>query len=202
MPKTYSEEERNEIQNALRQTAFSLVKEKGIKKTTVDELVEAVHIPKGTFYLFYASKEMLLYDAIMQKHDEMHERMSSLFLKKKDTFTTDTFTDFLLQAFLEGFSLGIIPLLLNGELEILLRKLPDEIVSEHLENDDDFFKLFKYRYPNLKRLSLDKYSAAFRAIFFTSMFKREIGKYFEKTLRILIRGIVFQMEKENNDNNK
>src|SRR5574344_1623561 len=104
MPKTYSEEERNEIQNALRQTAFSLVKEKGIKKTTVDELVEAVHIPKGTFYLFYASKEMLLYDAIMQKHDEMHNKMALQFSKEKDSFTTDSFTDFLLDAFLEGFS--------------------------------------------------------------------------------------------------
>ena len=35
---------------------------KGVKKTTVDELVKRTGIPKGTFYLFYPSKEMLLFD--------------------------------------------------------------------------------------------------------------------------------------------
>lgn len=38
------------------------MQEKGVKKTTVDELVKREGIPKGTFYLFYPSKEMLLYD--------------------------------------------------------------------------------------------------------------------------------------------
>ncbi len=35
------------------------MQEKGVKKTTVDELVKRVGIPKGTFYLFYPSKDCL-----------------------------------------------------------------------------------------------------------------------------------------------
>ncbi|WP_286081321.1 TetR/AcrR family transcriptional regulator [Parablautia intestinalis] len=32
--------------------------------TTVDEIVKRVNIPKGTFYLFYKSKELLLFEVI------------------------------------------------------------------------------------------------------------------------------------------
>lgn len=201
MPKSYTENERNIIIEDLRKAALLSMQSKGIKKTTVDDLVEAVHIPKGTFYLFYESKEMLLYDAIMQKHNEIHKEMAKDFSQKKDSFTTDSFTDFLLDAFLKGFNMGIVQIMINGELEILIRKLPENIIAEHLKDDDDFFSIFKELYPNLKRSSLDKYSAAFRALFFTVMYKREVGKYFENALKILIKGIVIQMEEENNDNN-
>ena len=55
MPKTYSDEERNQIITKLKREANILMLEKGVKKTTVDELVKRVGIPKGTFYLFYPS---------------------------------------------------------------------------------------------------------------------------------------------------
>ena len=60
MPKLYSEEEKKQIIQRLKEEANILMQEKGVKKTTVDELVKRVGIPKGTFYLFYPSKEMLL----------------------------------------------------------------------------------------------------------------------------------------------
>jgi len=202
MPKCYSDKEKKEITASLRLAAMEAVKVKGIKKTTVDELVEAVHIPKGTFYLFYESKELLIYDAIMEQHNSMHEKLGKEFVSKKDSFTIETFTTFLVNAFTEGFNMGIIPLMMNGEMEILIRKLPDSIVSEHLKNDEDFFEIFKLIFPNLKKSSIDKYSASFRAIFFSVMFKREIGKHFDKVIQTLIKGIVIQMWSENNDSNK
>jgi AcrR family transcriptional regulator len=47
----------------------------GIRKTTVDELVKRVKIPKGTFYLFYESKDLLFYDIFCALHDEMQEKL-------------------------------------------------------------------------------------------------------------------------------
>ncbi|MDY4210978.1 MAG: TetR/AcrR family transcriptional regulator [Treponema sp.] len=40
-----------------------------MKKTTVDELVKRTGIPKGTFYLFYPSKEILLFDISQENID-------------------------------------------------------------------------------------------------------------------------------------
>ena len=39
----------------------------GIRRTMVDEIVKRVKIPKGTFYLFYPSKEMLLFEVIQEQ---------------------------------------------------------------------------------------------------------------------------------------
>ena len=66
MPKTYSENERAYIQERLKTEAKKCLATYGIRKTTIDELVKRVGIPKGTFYLFYESKEQLLYEVIME----------------------------------------------------------------------------------------------------------------------------------------
>ena len=68
MPKIYSEEEKKQIIQRLKEEANILMQEKGVKKTTVDELVKRVGIPKGTFYLFYPSKEMLLFDVAQSEY--------------------------------------------------------------------------------------------------------------------------------------
>lgn len=66
MPRTFSEQERTYIQEQLRAEAKKCLATYGIRKTTVDELVRRVGIPKGTFYLFYESKERLLFEVIME----------------------------------------------------------------------------------------------------------------------------------------
>jgi AcrR family transcriptional regulator len=67
MPKSYSEKERQHLIELLQEAAFESIKKNGIKKTTVDDLVKKVNIPKGTFYLLYKSKELLLFDAFTRK---------------------------------------------------------------------------------------------------------------------------------------
>lgn len=42
---------------------------KRMRKTTVDDLVVEVHIPKETFYLFYKSKEILLCEVLLEFHE-------------------------------------------------------------------------------------------------------------------------------------
>ena len=43
---------------------------------STDELVKRAGIPKGTFYLFYPSKEMLLFDCAQDFHEEVDEFVS------------------------------------------------------------------------------------------------------------------------------
>ena len=71
MPKIYSEEEKKLLIEKLKHEANILMQEKGVKKTTVDELVKRAGIPKGTFYLFYPSKEMLLFDVSQDFHEQV-----------------------------------------------------------------------------------------------------------------------------------
>lgn len=201
MPKSYTDKERLAITADLRTVAMKSMIQKGIKKTTVDELVEAVHIPKGTFYLFYKSKELLLYDAIMEKEEELHKVMATDFYQIMDHPTVESLTTLLVNFYQKGFDLGILPLMLNGELDLLIRKLPDEIVQKSIAKDDDFIVIFQSIFPNLKEEDLKIYSASFRAIFFTAAYEREIGGNYKKILRLLIRGTVMQMWENNYDDN-
>ena len=65
MPKSYSEQEREYIRNRLKEEAAKCLASYGVRRTTVDEIVRRVNIPKGTFYLFYPSKELLLFEDLL-----------------------------------------------------------------------------------------------------------------------------------------
>lgn len=64
----------------------------GVKKTTVDELVKRVSIPKGTFYLFYPSKEQLFFDVFLDKHNAIQQ---TFFLRRENPVPIFLFTLFL-----------------------------------------------------------------------------------------------------------
>lgn len=75
MPKTYTEEQKADIIRRLKKEANDCLMKYGVRKTTVDELVQRVHIPKGTFYLFYKSKELLIFDVILELHQQIEDSM-------------------------------------------------------------------------------------------------------------------------------
>ena len=193
MPKSYTEKERAAIITELRDAALESMLQKGITKTTVDELVNKVRIPKGTFYLFYSSKELLLYDAIMQKEEEIHKKLSDIVKDIKESFSIDSLVEILNDFFHIGFNIGILPLMVSGELDVLMRKLPDEIVNAHISKDDSFCLIFQELFPSLKPEVLKNYSAALRALFFTAVYQREVGENYDAALKLLIRGLVMQM---------
>lgn len=59
MPRAYTDRERMAITERLREAGLDQFVRLGFAKTTVAELARAAGIGKGTFYLFYASKEEL-----------------------------------------------------------------------------------------------------------------------------------------------
>ena len=61
MPK-FTESEKQAIQETLLREGEKLFVEYGLKKVTVDELVKAAGIAKGSFYSFYSNKEHLYMD--------------------------------------------------------------------------------------------------------------------------------------------
>ncbi len=49
-------EQKNEKENRLLDTAFKLFTEKGIKGTSIQEIVDNANVAKGTFYLYFKDK--------------------------------------------------------------------------------------------------------------------------------------------------
>jgi TetR/AcrR family acrAB operon transcriptional repressor len=61
MPKVISDEERELTRQALRRASIALIKSKGLRSVTVDQIAKTAGIAKGSFYFYYKTKEELLY---------------------------------------------------------------------------------------------------------------------------------------------
>ena len=192
MPKCYSPQERDYIRKRLKEEAASCLMQYGVRKTTVDELVQRVNIPKGTFYLFYKTKELLLFEVILEQHDQMEKTMmqkiSRLDPKHMDC---EALTTMLFQFYKMAEKL---PILLNPrEVELLARKLPAEILAQHMGHDTDMIEQLLKRFP-LKNNNPQSLSAAFRAIYMATLHEKEIGsEHYDEALKLLIRGLVLQI---------
>ncbi len=184
MPKQLNEKERRAIERRLVDAASESVMRVGIKRTTVDELVRQANIPKGTFYLFFASKEELIFQVLMRWHESIHESLEKGLAALSDGCTSEQLTDALMGAFGALLETAIPRLMVDGEMDALIRRLPDA---------------FTGLLPPMSEAKKSVYSAAFRALFFTIAHKREIGEeVFEEALRCCVRGIAMQLMQDDN----
>jgi AcrR family transcriptional regulator len=194
MPKTYSDKEKEYIRKQLKKAANECLTLYGVKKTTVDELVKKVNIPKGTFYLFYESKELLLFDAINDLHNELQMELLQEISMLSGQLDQEGLTDLLCRIIKNIDQTYLLKLMTNGDMELIMRKLPDEVVVKHLDHDDFSMKQLLSFIPQAKDKNVEAFSGALRGVFLTLLYKREIGEdIFEESLRVLIRGIVIQL---------
>lgn len=197
MPKSFTENEREYIKKSLKQEAKECLKLYGIKKTTVDELVKRVKIPKGTFYLFYDSKELLLFDVINDVQDEIQSQVIEELQVSRGNIDSEELTELLFRLYKKVENTFLLNILTNGELELLMRKLPLDTVKEHLVQDD--FAIEKILGVILHKTDIDikDFSGALRGIFMSMLHKREIGEdIFDGALKLMIRGIAIQLMEE------
>ena len=194
MPKSFSDNERIYIKNRLMEEARLCLSQFGIRKTTVDALVKKVNIPKGTFYLFYNSKELLFFDVICDFHDEIHQKLlTEIAILRKDV-SPQKLTELIFDIYKMTTNSFMSRILTEGEMDLLIRKLPPEILKSHTEKDDFSIEQLFSLAPNMKSTDIKAFSAAFRGIFLTMLNKHAIGDdVFDDALRIMISGVVLQM---------
>ena len=194
MPKSYSEQEREYIRKRLKEEAAKCLAKYGVRRTTVDEIVKRVNIPKGTFYLFYKSKELLLFEVIQEQQENVNRELYQAISDMTDReFSAEKLTDVIFEFYKMTEKMPILKLLDIGEVELLARKLPREIVEEHFQDDTDTIEKMFMLLPVKKEADIKVISAAFHAIYFATLHKAEIGEeQYDEALRALIYGIVTQ----------
>lgn len=136
MPKIVSEEERSLVRDAMYNSTIELIRKKGIRKVTVDDITEAVGIRKGAFYMYYPSKEVCIYEVLKQNEKELFTRMESIM--QGDLRDRDRCARLLREVLLSPDSLLLF--LSPIDLENLLRKLPAEFRERENRKSDDYFQ--------------------------------------------------------------
>lgn len=205
MPKVYTDEEKKKIIEKLKKEANILMQEKGVKKTTVDELVKRAGIPKGTFYLFYPSKEMLLFDVSQDFHAQVDSYITNgvfKIIKDKNLSMSEPdfsdcveeLTDVILGAMEITYHSCLKVLLIPESMSLILSKIPDEVIEKHRKDDSGVGDGLFQGLATKNGLSVEAVVGAFMMIIFGGMYKREIGETnWKESMRIVIKGIVLQL---------
>ncbi|MCK5201349.1 MAG: TetR/AcrR family transcriptional regulator [Spirochaetales bacterium] len=178
MPKSFTEKESEQIRKTLMIKGKELFSIAGLRKTTVDDLVRSAGIAKGSFYKFFPCKEILYLEILEEIETNIRSSMATANLEGKELTKEG------IKAFLSDIitSIDENPILLKmfdeKALELIMRKIPQERIEKHRENDSKWFVgLFK-SWQNegyLPETDEDVFSAVLRSVFILFTQKEVIG---------------------------
>ena len=192
MPKIYTEKEKENIRKALKREAGKCLALYGVRKTAVDELVRRVDIPKGTFYLFYESKEALFFDLLVTYADEVESDYLSMLQEIDENHIVTSLTDIFYTLLIKFYDEGLYRFLDGAELELVLRRLPDKSLPDISKRMSTVIhNLFSYFYIDDKE-DIKSFEAGYEALLYLLLSADRL-KDKEQALRLLVRGLVLQM---------
>ena len=196
MATAFTAEEKEVIRKKLHKVAKECLQRYGVKKTTVDQMAAMADISKGSFYNFYSSKEMLFFAVLEEYQIDVMDRLTEQ-LDMEAKIDTNRLVQ-LLYDFYQDFRYSFMyTIFKNHEMELLVRKLPKEAITNHHLIDDRMVKKIVSRINIRENVSVEIVSALFRTIAMTILHIEEIGeKQFDTTLKLVIQGVVEQITKE------
>ena len=196
MATAFTTEEKEVIRKKLHKVAKECLQRYGVKKTTVDQMAALADISKGSFYNFYSSKEMLFFAVLEEYQIDVMDRLTEQ-LGMEAKIDTNRLVQ-LLYDFYQDFRYSFMyTIFKNHEMELLVRKLPKEAITNHHLIDDRMVKKIVSRINIRENVSVEIVSALFRTIAMTILHIEEIGEeQFDTTLKLVIQGIVEQITKE------
>lgn len=193
----FTENEKLLIDDKLKKAAEQCLKTYGVRKTTVEQLTKIAGISKGAFYNFYESKELLFFRVLENFQRTIGEELISIFNEKHQS-KKQGFIEGIFNMFIKVKDSFLVTLMENQDLEYLMRKLPQEVISNHHSFDDklaeNIFKVLGVEASEKVEIA----SAALRAIFLTMLHEKEIGVHYEKALKVLIVGVANEIFGEGN----
>lgn len=116
MPRRFTEEEEQRIRTALMAAGRKIMGLRGVRKTSIDELVNSAGIAKGSFYRFFPSKEALALAVLAEWEREFHQSINNRFAAKRPKGHAQT-AGVLQAVFLEDFPQAVMASGLSGLME-------------------------------------------------------------------------------------
>lgn len=188
MPKPFSEQEKEVIRAQLLAKGTRLIEKHGIRKTSIDDIVDAVGISKGAFYFFFESKEELLLAILEQLESDFRSRIFDFSISAKSD-ARGQLSKLLQDTLLTWDEYPLLKNLGQSDYDYLARKLPPERIQAHASRDDefvdDFIKKIKRDGVSVKA-SPRVVSNLMKSLFFVSLHRDELGKEaYVETMKVL-----------------
>jgi AcrR family transcriptional regulator len=188
VPKAFSEHEKEMIRAQMREKGKKLFERQGLKKTSVDELTEAVGISKGAFYLFYESKEELFLEILEELEADLRSRIFDFSIDPQED-SRQLLARLLNSALVTWDRYPLLKNFSRADYEYLTRKLPPERIQAHAHRDNEFVNDFVKR---IKREGIPVkasprlISNLMKSLFFISLHRDELGEHdYLETMTVL-----------------
>lgn len=140
VPKSFSEQERSAIKQALCDAGLARFTRQGIRAVRVSDLCADVGIAKGSFYGFFPSKEEL-FMSIADSRDSLHQHDMLQFLGSASGRASEVLAAFFDMLVNKAETDPVLKVVVeHGELRHLMRKLPPERLSVNAERDRQFLE--------------------------------------------------------------
>ena len=195
MPRAFNERERNLIKERIRKAAASLMIRNGVRHTTIDAIVKSAMIPKGTFYLFYATKEELLFEILENEHEKMEKSILEQISKvNPSTINPDSATELIYSFYKMVDEHPLLATISREDVTLISQRLPEERISKHLEEDRNMSAKLMRFLPLKDGITVETVSSSLHAIYFTMLHLKETADdKSEELLKFIIRGIMIQI---------
>jgi AcrR family transcriptional regulator len=184
----FTEQEKEQIYKCLLTKGRELFIKHGLSKTSIDDLVQACGISKGSFYKFFSSKEELFY-IILQKQEEIPQQLMEGHLQQ-DLPPKELLSSFFHTAFNMAEENALLQQWLNGgEYERIIRKLPPELVEsfaqDHMTKGIGFVQTLIDR-GIVKNKNPELVSGIMKAVMMLRLFKDQLGSDFPEIMEFII----------------
>ena len=196
MPRAYNEQERERITRKLMDSGEERFVRFGLKKTTVDDLVQDAGIAKGSFYQFFDSKESLFF-AIQEKiESELKENL----IKRLDDLISDP--AIMIKEFFKTLvnvleQHPFLKLITDPEIfELLIRNISPQQLMEHRRIDELFYKnLFRkwIRKGLMRNVNVDTLFGTITALVLLHQQRAILGDQFKTVMGFLVDSVCCQL---------
>lgn len=195
VPRAFSEDERQAIRERLLDVGEEYWGKLGLRRTSVDDLAKASGISKGTFYLFFETKEHFFAAVLERCHARIETEMLRA-LQLAEGSPRERFVTVVMRLFAQVQQTPWLVSLLceDGEYQQLMRRVPSGWLPEHIRGDDEQAEQLLRLFDLDARVSAGDLSAALRGLFLLLLHRQEIGPdRFEGAWQLLVEGLALRL---------
>ena len=178
-----NEQIRNDLIRAARRCGITI----GMRKTSVEQLTEAVGISKGSFYKFFDSKELLFFAVLEDIHTECFAAAQKS-LQENAAIDPASRTAAAILAACRWLSETKAFVFIENDAEFLLHRLPEEVKTAHYHDDEMHIRLLLEKYDLVPNRGISLAAATVRGLILTVSHKEQIGELYPQVLETLVYG--------------
>ena len=188
----FTDEQNERIREDLIQEARHCGITIGMRKTSVEQLTNAVGISKGSFYKFFGSKELLFFAVLEDIHTECFAVAQKSLRENAALDPADRAAAAILAA-CRWLSETKAFVFIENDEEFLLHRLPEEVKSAHYHDDETHIRALLEAGGLQPKGDMALATATVRGLILSVSHQEQIGAHYPQVLETLVRGACLEL---------